>query len=199
MFISPFLRCPSCNCIVNDAKMSLTSTGEPCPNGKKVGEYREIWPSLFGNAWIEAIYEHPLNDTSKRNMMAVLLCATLEVLLEKLLEEILVSQNANIDHIDILLNAHDGRERKGKLFKLLTKKSLKEALHELGIADFYDSWNRVVESRNKFVHGQPSLGFLPHQPVLNDLEIVRDKTLIAFYLLHNRYAANVPLPCRVST
>ena len=118
-------------------------------------------------------------------MLAVMLCAMVEVLMEDLLKNILCFQEARYEHIEILPDSHQGRQRQLVLFKLLCGRSVKEALVSMDRGKFYDAWHRIAESRNKFVHGTPPGDLFKAFPNGEDLELVRADALEAFRLLHN--------------
>lgn len=198
MFISTYVKCPTCNCIVYDALFELMAIKEPCPNCRKTDEFREMWPSLFGAQWMTTISQHPLEDPIDKNMLSVMLCSAAELLMEDFLKEMLFHQKAIRGHIEIILEAHEGRWRRIGLFKRLCGISLKEALNELNLRDFHDAWEEIAVSRNNFVHGEhPTKS--RKTPELDKLQLVRNKMLEAFYLLHNRFIAGLKLPCKVET
>ena len=121
-------------------------------------------------------------------MLAVMLCAMSEVMMESLLTQILLHQGARNAHIDILLDSHEGRSRQVQLFKQLCGQSVKESLNAVNMINFHDAWETITRSRNKFVHGTPPGDLFKEFPEEDDLVTVRTQILMAFRLLHNAYA-----------
>ena len=78
------------------------------------------------------------------------------------------------------------------LFKTLCKISLKEALIRLGQGGFYDSWEKTVKARNKFVHGSPPIG---NEPDSIDIDNFRANLLLSFYLLNNCHVVGLTPGC----
>jgi len=111
-----------------------------------------------------------------------------EVMMEDLLKNILFHQNASYEHIEILLDSHEGRNRQLQLFKKLCGSALKESLNSVKMGDFYDAWERITLSRNQFVHGTPPGDQYKGFPAREDLESVRARILGAFCALHNDFA-----------
>lgn len=187
-FVSPYLQCPNCKRIIHDPTLRLVKTEEPCPDCGAIREFRRIWPSMIAHHWIEVVYSHPIDRPEDHNLLAVMSCAMAEVMMEGLLKNILFHQGARYEHIEILLDSHEGRNRQLQLFKKLCGSSLKEALDSMNMLDFHDAWERITRSRNKFVHGTPPGDLFKDFPSAGDLETVRTKMLGAFCELHNGFA-----------
>ncbi|MGI8978256.1 MAG: hypothetical protein ACR2FY_03425 [Pirellulaceae bacterium] len=143
---------------------------------------------MIAHDWIEVIYSYPIDSPHGQNVLAVMSCAMAEVMMEDLLKNILFHQSARYEHIEILLDLHEGRNRQLQLFKKLCGSALKESLNSLKMVDFYDAWERITLSRNKFVHGTPPGNQYRDFPAAEDLETVRTKILAAFCALHNGFA-----------
>jgi hypothetical protein len=135
------------------------------------------------------VCSHPLEQPKDCNVLAVMLCATAEVLMEDLLKDVLFHQNARFEHIEILLDSHWGRRRQMELFRKLCGQSMKDAIHSLRKGAVFDAWERIANCRNKFVHGTPPGEEFKHFPREEDLRTVRDNLPDMFCALHNEFAA----------
>ena len=147
-----------------------------------------MWPGLIAHHWVEAVNSMELQKDDDHNMLAVMLCAMSEVMIEDLLAQILFHQGGNPKHNEILLDSHWGHNRQIQLFNKLCGQSLKASLNTLGLVSFYDSWEEITKSRNKFVHGTPPGSLFKEFPKKVDLLTVRMQMLEAFCKLHNAWA-----------
>jgi hypothetical protein len=188
-YLSPYLQCMQCMKVVNDPTYKLVTLDEKCPECGKSGEYRRGWPSLFGSLWMDVLYKHKVEKLADRYFLAVMLCACAEHLTGELLGDILLHQGATPEHSRILLDVHDGRERRLRLFKNLTAVPFKDACVEAKFPKFYDSWVKLSDTRNHVAHGVPPTPGLKVEPVDADMSLVRDQMLPVFAALHNKFAA----------
>ncbi len=95
--------------------------------------------------------------TNEEHQVVVLLTAAM---LEKLLRELLLRMLVKRSGGDWeesrkrlrKVGRQDGRE---DIFQNLTGTGLREAIAGVGVPDFYDSWRKLRELRNEFMHGKP--------------------------------------------
>ncbi len=191
-FVTPYIKCPTCNNVMVDKNAELDRIDTPCPLCGASGECRRLWPSAFVHLWLETVETHPRKRPEHENMLAVMLCAMAEILMEDLLKNILHFQEAEYEHIDNLLDTHRGRGRQLSLFKALCGRSMKDVCASMNMGKFYDAWHNIAESRNKFVHGMPAGDLFKCFPSAEDLNTVRHSVLEAFRLAHNEFAAAAP-------
>ena len=186
-YFTHYVHCPKCGRIIFDVDLKLDSVKEPCPSCDEPG-FRRLWPSIIAHEWLECIHSYAVDRPESRNVLAVMLCSMAEVLMEDLLKNILFNQKAPSEHMEIMLDSHEGHHKQCELFRKLCGQSMKDSLVSLGMVEFFDTWQRIVVSRNKFVHGTPPGDMFKHYPNLDDLMTVRDNILQVFCLLHNKCA-----------
>ncbi len=143
-----YLKCPFCHYVFPEKKMELHSFEDPCPNCKKSTGQCGRWPLVAIENLLEIAKNQKLNNYHEKVICIVFLCITLEALLEVVLYELIKTQKSKRD-----LQKIWGWKKKCDEYKRLSGCSLKEFLCSKGYNSFYDDWVKLVEARNKIVHG----------------------------------------------
>jgi hypothetical protein len=147
-----------------------------------------VWPFFLGNRWLELALAEPGETPEDISIAAMLLCQTADVLLERLLADILRKQQAKPEHLDVILRAHIGQAQRVALFARLAGKPMADAGAELGFEDTFNEWQQVAGIHRRFVAGDFARAFTEKAPERKALENFRRDVLEFFRQLHNRYA-----------
>ncbi|MFH1450325.1 MAG: hypothetical protein ABIG09_07975 [bacterium] len=170
---------------MHDGDLSLINASKPTPCCGHSGQARQIWPSVPAQRFLGIVTERNLEDDDEKRVATILLCTSLELLLENAIWEVLVACNTPTEVAEFILETNQGREKRKKVFNNFSATSLGELLESNGLGNFMKRWKDLSEKRNGIVHGQYYVA-LPTATFITDL--LAD-SLRAFSIVENDIVA----------
>ena len=108
-------------------------------------EAQKAYATLFG--YSEACEEH--------KVVIILACTLLEKLFDDLLVLLYTCKGVGHAEAEAKVRRLWGFDERCRTFKKYAGLSLKDAIGQCSIRDFFSDWEEVRDKRNKFVHGNP--------------------------------------------
>lgn len=183
MYQSNYIECPSCHKVFFNVSYKMFAVNEPAPCCGAFGEARGIWPGFSADKFLEIVHDQDLRSAQGQRIAIVFLHATLELLIEQSLWELLngLHQQSNVAS-EALLDCHQGWERRVELYKKLRGRSLHQVLSDNGHDAFYQNSRILKKARNQIVHGS----YYHKASEDNELiEQMRNNCIRAFACIHN--------------
>jgi hypothetical protein len=154
-----------------------------CQTANKSGS----WPSAEIMELFTFISSYDTGSSHYGQVISVFSSSLLELMLEELVtkmayEDLTYDQGCML--VEALLDAHQGRSRLFSLYKRIGYSSFHEAVQRLGQGEFIANWDKIVEVRNKVVHGKIQEG---NQITASLIKKTLDDALEVFSFLHNEY------------
>lgn len=149
-----YLECPACGKVLYDKGYKLIRLDELAPCCGASGKSRGLWPSSEVLKFLEIVASQDLDSSDERPTAIVFLCTAVELLLERVLWNLLDLHTRSERLSDFVLDGNWGRERRIRLYNKLSDRSLGELLKARNASAFLENWKKLSKLRNQVVHGR---------------------------------------------
>ncbi|MGB7062215.1 MAG: hypothetical protein WBF13_07670 [Candidatus Zixiibacteriota bacterium] len=113
-----------------------------------------MWPTIQVWKFLDIVVSQDMDSPDERPTAIIFLCTAIELLLERVLWNLLDFHTKSEQLSEFVLDSNWGRERRIRLYNKLSDCSLGDLLKARNMSAFLDNWKQLSELRNQVVHGR---------------------------------------------